>query len=367
MNGAESLVHTLLKLDVNVCFANPGTSEMHFVAALDHISGMRCILCLAEGVATGAADGYSRMARKPAVTLLHCGPGLANGLANLHNARRAKSQIVNVVGDHASYHRPLDPPLTADTEGWARGVSAWTRIAASAGAIGQDIAVAVQAARSMPGIATLIAPAETSWGADAQVGELHEPTPLPEVAPHRIVAIANFLRRNDEAVLILIGCTVLDQATLQDAQRIAEASNAKLLTHQFNARVERGRGRFPIKRLAYNVNVAIETLTEFKHVILVGALPPVAPFAYPEKPGYLLPKDAMIHVLARPSEDISKALAALVHEISAPQVAMPPQPVPAPSTDEKINGYSLPVTAAGALAVKCHHNRRKHELRPWLF
>ena len=129
MNGAESLVHTLLKSGVDTCFSNPGTSEMHFVAALDRMPGMRCVLGLFEGVVTGAADGYARMAGRPAATLLHCGPGLANGLANLHNARRAQTPIVNIVGDQATYHRPLDAPLTADTEGWARGVSAWVRTA----------------------------------------------------------------------------------------------------------------------------------------------------------------------------------------------------------------------------------------------
>src|SRR5579875_3091909 len=164
MNGAESLVHTLVGGGVAVCFANPGTSEMHFVAALDRVPGMRCVLTLFEGVATGAADGYGRMADRPAATLLHCGPGLANGLANLHNARRAGSPIVNCVGDQATHHRPLDAPLTADTEGWARPVSAWTRTATRAETVGRDAALAVQAARTAPGLtATLILPANTAW------------------------------------------------------------------------------------------------------------------------------------------------------------------------------------------------------------
>ncbi len=132
MNGAESLVYSLLRSGVTTCFSNPGTSEMHFVAALDRIPGMHCVLGLFEGVVTGAADGYARMAGKPAATLLHCGPGLANGLANLHNARRASTPVVNIVGDQATYHRPLDPPLTADTEGWARGVSGWVRTSVAA-------------------------------------------------------------------------------------------------------------------------------------------------------------------------------------------------------------------------------------------
>src|SRR6185437_6488582 len=164
MNGAESLVRTLLACDVDTCFANPGTSEMHFVAALDRIPGMRCVLGLFEGAVTGAADGYARIAGKPAATLLHCGPGLANGLANLHNARRAQSMIVNCVGDQATYQRPYDAPLTADTEGWARPVSAWVRTAMRAATVGADAAVAVQAARTSPGqIATLILPADTAW------------------------------------------------------------------------------------------------------------------------------------------------------------------------------------------------------------
>src|SRR5215467_11000983 len=148
MNGAESLVRTLVGGGVNVCFANPGTSEMHFVAALDRIAGMRCVLGLFEGVVTGAADGYARAAGKPAATLLHCGPGLANGLANLHNARRASTPMVNIVGDQATYHRANDPPLTADTEGWARGVSGWVRTATDVRTVGADAAAAVQADRS---------------------------------------------------------------------------------------------------------------------------------------------------------------------------------------------------------------------------
>src|ERR1700752_3856680 len=144
MNGAESLVRTLDAGGVEVCFANPGTSEMHFVAALDRVDGLRCVLCLFEGVATGAADGYGRMAEKPAITLLHGGPGLAKGLANLHNARRARSPLLNIVGDQASYHRPLDPPLTADTEGWARGVSGWVRTSMAARDVGADAPAAVQ-------------------------------------------------------------------------------------------------------------------------------------------------------------------------------------------------------------------------------
>ena len=179
MNGAESLVHTLLACGVDTCFANPGTSEMHFVAALDRIAGMRCVLGLFEGVVTGAADGYARMTDRPAATLLHCGPGLANGLANLHNGRRAHTRMVNCVGDQATYHRPLDAPLTADTEGFARAVSGWVRTSRQAADVGRDAAAAVQAANTSPGtIATLILPSDTCWDEGGEVG-----APLPHPAP----------------------------------------------------------------------------------------------------------------------------------------------------------------------------------------
>jgi len=164
MNGAESLLTSLLHNDVDTCFANPGTSEMHFVAALDRVSGMRCVLGLFEGVVTGAADGYARMLDRPAVTLLHLGPGLANGLSNLHNAKRAQSPIVNVIGDHATFHRQLDAPLTSDIEGAARPFSHWVRTSASANALASDAAAAVAAARSAPGrISSLILPADAAW------------------------------------------------------------------------------------------------------------------------------------------------------------------------------------------------------------
>ncbi len=328
MNGAETLVRSLLASDVTTCFANPGTSEMHFVAALDRVPGMRCVLCLFEGVATGAADGYGRIAEKPAVTLLHGGPGLANGLANLHNARRARSPIVNVVGDQASYHRPLDPPLTADTEGWARGLSAWTRVVGSVATIGPDAAAAVQAARTAHGqIATLIAPADTSWDDGGVVGAPLLAIAPGKVAPHVIRQIAAVLRSGEPATMIL-GGSPIRAAMIADAYRVAGATAAKILAAQFNARVERGRGRHPIARLPYALDQSIDALAGAKHIILIGTSPPVAPFAYPNKPGYLFPKDCTVHVLARPEQDIGDALAHLVDELSAPPIACA-QPKPA--------------------------------------
>jgi acetolactate synthase I/II/III large subunit len=322
VNGAESLVHSLVKGGVTTCFANPGTSEMHFVAALDRVAGMHCVLGLFEGVITGAADGFARMAQKPAVTLLHCGPGLANGIANLHNARRARSAMVNIIGDQASHQRPLDPPLTADTEGLARGVSAWTRTATSAETIARDLAVAIQTARTKPGyIASLIAPADTCWN---DGGVPAEPLPVPArptVAPHLIDAAARLLRGREPVCLMLCD-TFLDDSSLSCAHRIAAATGAKVMTGQFNARVARGRGRYPIERLPYALDRALDALKDFRHLLLVGATPPVAPFAYPGRPGRIEPEGAQLHIVARPEHDIAGALAMLADALDSPAVAV---------------------------------------------
>src|SRR5262245_20011482 len=204
MIGAESLVRTLIGSGVEVCFANPGTSEMHFCAALDRAPGLHTVLCLFEGVATGAADGYARMAGKPAATLLHCGPGLANGLSNLHNARRARSPIVNIVGDQATYHAPLDPPLAAETETWARPVSTWTQTAVASAAIGELAAEAVRAAATPPGgVATLILPSDASWGEGGVVpGPLRVPEPA-TIPDATVEDAARILSSGESAMLFL--------------------------------------------------------------------------------------------------------------------------------------------------------------------
>jgi acetolactate synthase-1/2/3 large subunit len=192
MNGAESLVRTLVASGVDTCFANPGTSEMHFVAALDRVPGMRSVLGLFEGVVTGAADGYARMTKKPAATLMHCGPGLANGLSLLHNASRARVPIVNIVGDQATYHAPFDPPLSTDTEGLARPSSVWVRRVTRTETLGADAAAAVQAARRPPsGIATLILPSDVSWNEGGAVGAA---LPVPQPSKVSADAIHNVAR-----------------------------------------------------------------------------------------------------------------------------------------------------------------------------
>lgn len=320
MNGAEAIVRTLVGAGIDTCFANPGTSEMHFVSALDRVPGLRCVLGLFEGVVTGAADGYGRMTDRPAATLLHCGPGLAYGMANLHNARRGTAPIVNIVGDQASYHKPLDPPLAADTEGWARGVSAWTRTARDPATVASDLVAAIQASQMDGGqVATLIAPADVCWSDGGVVAApLHVPD-RPRVPPHIIAETARLLRGAGRCLLIL-GGHALREGPLRDAQRIAAATGADIVAAQFNARVERGAGRVPIRRIPYAVDAAIALLEPYDTVILAGGALPVAPFAYPGKPGVLLRDDAQLHVLARPEADLAAALADLGAELGAPSV-----------------------------------------------
>ena len=331
MNGAESLVRTLLGCGVDTCFANPGTSEMHFVAALDRNPGMRCVLGLFEGVVTGMADGFARMTDRPAATLLHCGPGLANGLANLHNARRAGVPMVNCVGDQATHHRPLDAPLTADTEGFSRAVSSWTRTASRAASVGADAAMAVQAARTGNGqIATLILPSDTCWDEGGHVVAPLDP-PLPTVpAPHAIERAAALLRQQ-RGVLLMLGRGALREKPLRDAERIAAATGARLIAEQSNSRIARGRFRPPIERTPYGIDDALAALAAARQVLLIGARPPVGFFAYPGKPGRMLPDFATVHVLARPEQDLPATLAALADALDAPAVTSEVRPPPLPA------------------------------------
>ena len=205
MNGAESLVKTLLASKVDVCFANPGTSEMHFVAALDRHPELRCILCLVEGGASGAADGYYRMSGKVAATLLHLAPGFGNAFANLHNARKAQSGIVNVMGDHASYHLRYESPLKGDTVGISQAISQWTRVSGDATSVAVDGAAAVTAARALNGqIATLILPANTAWEDAVASAVAAAPPALRRPSQAQVLAAAEALR-TPGAVLLLDG------------------------------------------------------------------------------------------------------------------------------------------------------------------
>lgn len=335
MNGAESLVQSLLNNGVEVCFTNPGTSEMHFVAALDHIAGMRCVLALHENVATGAADGYYRMAGKPASTLLHLGPGLANGLSNLHNAKKGGSGVVNIVGEHASTHIALDAPLTSDIEGIARPVSHWVRTSPAAGTVGRDAAEAVQAAMVAPGqIATLILPSDTAWtpgGAVAEAAPLPAPAPFDEEALERAVQALD-----GPQSLLLLGNGALSEANLETAGRIAAKTGCKLLSEWSNARLERGAGRVFVGRVPYPIDIALKVLEPFERIVLVGARAPIGFFAYPDKPAILTREGAQITELAHAGADVTAALGALSAATKADDT--PPAHVARPDLPERPAG-----------------------------
>jgi acetolactate synthase I/II/III large subunit len=345
MNGAESLVRTLVASSIDTCFANPGTSEMHFVAALDRVPGIRCILALFEGVATGAADGYARMMKKPAATLLHCGPGLANGLSNLHNARRARVPILNIVGDQATYHRPFDPPLTADTEALARSVSGWTRIARQVETVGVDAATAVQAVRSSYDIGTLILPSDVSWNEGGIPAQPLPVSPPSAVTPAAVSTCARVLRGKEPAAILVAG-EALQEEGLATAHRIAVATGAKLFAPTFNRLIQRGQGRYPIALFPYIVDSAVSALEGIRHLILVGCGQPVGFFGYPGKPSLMQPSDSTVHVLARPEEDVMDALRMLASELSAPVASFSPQQLSAPE-----RGPLTPTTLAQTVAA----------------
>jgi len=317
MNGAESLIRTLIAGGVDTCFANPGTSEMNIVAALDHLTSMRCVLGLFEGVATGAADGYARMAEKPACTLLHLGPGLGNGLANLHNARRAQVPIINVVGQHATDHLKYDTPLTSDIEGIARPYSEWMRTSVSTAGVGKDAAGAIAAARTAPGqIATMIVPADIAWGEGGTVAELAGFAQAPLPATSTIERAATMLRSGLRTAILLSGNALYGKG-LAIAGRIAEATDAKLFAPYPLTRLERGAGIAPIERMQYVREMGAEQLKEFRQLILVGARAPRAYFAYPDKDSSFISSECEAYVLASPGEDYVGALAAL-------EAALPP-------------------------------------------
>jgi acetolactate synthase I/II/III large subunit len=354
MNGAESLVRTLLAGGVSVCFTNPGTSEMHFVAALDKVPGMRCVLGLFEGVVTGAADGYYRMLRRPASTLLHLGPGLANGLANLHNAKKAHSGIINIVGEHATYHIAYDAPLTADIEGVAAPMSHWVKTSRDARMIAGDGALAIAAARQTPGqIATLILPADTAWGAADGIAETAPPRAPAKVSEDAVRAAAAMLRRTERSTL-LMGGDALRQPCLELAGRIAAKTGCRILTEGANARLERGAGRVQVERIPYVVDKALGVMRAAGNLVLVGASEPVAFFAYPDKPSLLMPEGAKSTQLAGIDEDIEAALEALATELDAIDTA--PAGVAAPRRPAPPSGAITPAAIASILGAMLPEN-----------
>jgi acetolactate synthase I/II/III large subunit len=335
MNGADALCDTLLAGGVDTCFANPGTSEMHFVAALDRKPRMRCVLGLFEGVVTGAADGYARMAERPAATLLHLGPGLANGLANLHNAKRGSSPVVNIVGDHATYHLQYDAPLTSDIESLARPMSHWVGRVGSADSVSRDAAQAIEQAQTPPGrVATLILPADAAWTqTQAPLSRPSRAAARPPVAEQRLREAAAAIRSGKRTTLMLSGVALRANA-LEVAGRIAKATGVRLLGQQSNARMERGAGRVTVDRVPYPVDQAVSLLKDVEQLILLGAKAPVAFFAYPGKPSVMTPEHCSILPLADRGDDLLHTLQWLADELGVgadvqPEVAelkRPPLP-----------------------------------------
>ncbi|OLR95465.1 acetolactate synthase large subunit [Actinokineospora bangkokensis] len=327
MNGAQSLIRTLVDSGVEVCFANPGTSEMHFVAALDDVPEMRGVLALFEGVVTGAADGYARMAGKPAATLLHLGPGLANGGANLHNARKAHTPIVNVIGDHALPHKPLNAPLESDVETLAAWTEGWTRTTTDTARVGADAAEAVAAAAAGR-IANLILPADVSWG---EGGVVADPAPIaaPLLVEDPVLAAAADALRSGESTALLLGAAGCLERGLRAASRIAAATGAKVLAEVFPARIQRGAGLPAVERLGYLAEQAQWQLTGVKHLLLAGMAAPVSFFAYPGKASELTPEGCAVHTVATPADDVADALerlADLVAPGTEPVLAEPSRP-----------------------------------------
>lgn len=343
MFAAESLVRTLINQGVEVCFTNPGTSEMHMVAALDRIEGMQSVLCLFEGVATGAADGYGRMAGKPACTLLHLGPGVGNGLANLHNARRGYVPVVNIVGDHARHHLELDAPLTSDVDTVCEPMSRWVGRVNDPSEVSS---MAVEAVRQSygpeRGVASLTLPADCAWS-DAEpdvLPAITPPAPNP-VAADTVTAVADALKAAKSPVLFLGNDACLDEG-LEAAGRIAHATGAKLFMDTFVPRIARGQGRVSPRRLAYFGEQALEELDGADLMIIAGSKPPVAFFAYPGQPGELTPKGADTVHLGGPADDIIQALKNLADTLgaSAPLPKADRGQAPKLFPDEKLNpGY----------------------------
>ncbi|MYD44320.1 MAG: acetolactate synthase large subunit [Gammaproteobacteria bacterium] len=319
MNGAESLIRTLVNHGVTQCFANPGTSEMHLVQAIDGVEGFNASLCLFEGVCTGAADGFGRMTGIPATTLLHLGAGLGNGIANLHNCRRAATPLLNIIGDHAVHHGPYDAPLTSDVEAVAKPVSSWIRTSRTSQGVGIDAAAAVHATlRHQPdsggNIATLVVPTDCAWG-DGVAQPLSQPfDPLARVQTEVVRAVASKL--NSRTILLLDG-NGLTAEGIKSAGRIAAKTGCALFTPTFPPRVEAGPELPAVNRLPYFPEHVLATLANVDQLVLAGGMEPVSFFAYQDQPSSLVPERCQVIHLAHRHEDVADALAQLAYELGA--------------------------------------------------
>jgi acetolactate synthase I/II/III large subunit len=360
MNGAELIVKTALNAGIEICFSNPGTTEMPLVMAFDSVPGIRAILGLFEGVCTGAADGYGRMLEKPAMTLLHLGPGLCNGLANLHNAKRAQTPVFNVIGDHASWHRPADAPLTMDIEALAGTVSKWQRTCDSTATLSTDTASAIAAA--MRGqVSTLIVPQDYQWT------ECDDPTiSVPQFSPDpvdqdAIDRAATLLKTNKPALLFLSGKALLTRG-LRAAARIKAATGCDVFSERLFARMERGAGIPPVGRLPYFPEHATAVLSKYRLVVLAGAEEPVAFFGYKDMPSRLLTADQHAVRIAHGNQDVTKALECLADALGAPHnialessshnASSKPDLPSGPLTSEKVCAVLAGLQPEGAIIVE---------------
>jgi acetolactate synthase-1/2/3 large subunit len=352
VNGAQALIASLVLAGVDTCFMNPGTSETHFVAALDSVPEMRGILALFEGVATGAADGYARIAGRPAAVLLHLGPGLANGLANLHNARRARSPVLVIVGAHATGHVRYDAPLQSDIEALARTVSGWVHTSGTTRDLPRDAMRALTAARAGQ-IATLILPADVSWteGATPAPAPRTHRNPNPDPAhPSRHEStmaddsqVAEAAGSLSSRAVLFLGGNALSERGLRAASRIGAATGARLLAETLPARMERGAGLPSVDRLAYLAEQAEDQLAGVEDLILAGTRSPVSFFAYPGRASDLVPAGCSVTVLAEPDQDAEAALEYLADLVAA---SLPHGAVIA--DEANTSGFALPRALAAA-------------------
>jgi acetolactate synthase-1/2/3 large subunit len=345
--GGEALIQTAVRAGVDVCFANPGTTELPLVQALDAVPGVRSILGLFEGVCTGAADGFGRMSDRPALTLLHLGPGFANGIANLHNARRAHVPVVNLIGDQATWHLDADAPLTSDIVSLASPVSDWVRSAKSSEGLAADAADAIAASLAPPGrVATLIVPADCAWSAARGPERPRDPDRPREIEASRIDEVAKALRSGESSVLLL-GPAGTRETSLRAAGRIAAVSGCRLLCDTFPTRVERGGGLPAVERVGYFPEQALHQLADVAHLVVVGTRAPVAFFGYPDTPSSLVPEGCRVHTLAHPEEDVPGALEALAAALGGTAEA-PPTPVENPDLP---TGPLTPQSLAAAVSA----------------
>jgi acetolactate synthase-1/2/3 large subunit len=345
MNGADALIQTFAECGVEACFANPGTSEMHLVAALDREPRIRPVLCLFEGVATGAADGYARIAGKPAMTLLHLGPGYLNGGANLHDARRAFSPTINVIGDHATYHRHLDAPLTSDIETLVKPLATWSDVVRTPDEAGLKAAAAYFRSFGPPaGNAFLLLPADSAWSEGGAVA--HAPQVVAPWGPGAdlVEDVARAIRSAKKPAVLLNGDALIEPG-LTSAARL-QAAGIFVLADTFCPRQRRGACHFAPLRLPYFAEQALETLSGVDLLVTIGTKPPVAFFAYPGRPSELTPEGCAVMSLGGPEISSGAAVAALAEALEAPQAVSIEPPVRQPPASGPLTAEACGVALA---------------------